>query len=463
MDVVPVAVVPLPDPGTTGRQPAAPEGFPDLWAVLAELLSAEAGAEPLPPEAVPALAVGGPAPEEASGDPEPQDPGTDAPQSDPGGLALVLAVPTPAPVPDQAGLPSGETAGADAEPARPRLGSQAVDLPSLTETETAAEAEGRAQAPADPRAERLWGFWLPRARGAPPPGETAGAGAEPLRPPLGSQAVDLPSLTETETAVDADGRVQAPADPKAERLWGFWLRRARGTPPAAAGLRGPDGILLQAGEAKAEGRGPAPGPGAASPVAPEARGPQGFAAVSRPAAGTRGEHSRERPPGESDPKPVPAVGGTAGAEPAAPAEPQAAQPNPSRPPQPPPAVDQVSRAVRVAIRTGSDRMTVQLEPEHLGRVQVEVAREAGGLTAHIRVETPQAHQLLVNELPALRAAAETRQVPLVQVAVEFDRGGGRHGGRPDPRPRGRRRAPDPLDDEVTVRSAWMPWGFETRI
>lgn len=400
MDVVPVAVVPLPDPGTTGRQPAAPEGFPDLWAVLAELLSAEAGAEPLPPEAVPALAVGGPAPEEASGDPEPQDPGTDAPQSDPGGLALVLAVPTPAPVPDQAGLPSGETAGADAEPARPRLG---------------------------------------------------------------SQAVDLPSLTETETAVDADGRVQAPADPKAERLWGFWLRRARGTPPAAAGLRGPDGILLQAGEAKAEGRGPAPGPGAASPVAPEARGPQGFAAVSRPAAGTRGEHSRERPPGESDPKPVPAVGGTAGAEPAAPAEPQAAQPNPSRPPQPPPAVDQVSRAVRVAIRTGSDRMTVQLEPEHLGRVQVEVAREAGGLTAHIRVETPQAHQLLVNELPALRAAAETRQVPLVQVAVEFDRGGGRHGGRPDPRPRGRRRAPDPLDDEVTVRSAWMPWGFETRI
>lgn len=396
MDVVPVAIVPLPDTGTTGRQPAAPEGFPDLWAVLAELLSAEAGAEPLPPESVPALAAGAPAPEDVSGDPGPQEPGPKAVQPDPGGLALVLAVPTPAPVPGQPGLSSGEAAGAGAEPARPPPGSRAVDLPTLTKPEPDAEPDGRVQAPADPKAERLWGFWLRRARGAPPAAREGGKG------------------------------------------------------PGGAVPRGADGVLPEAGESKADGPGPAPGPGAASPATSE--------------AASRGEHARERAPGESGPKPVPAVAGAVEADPAAPTKSHAAQPNASRSPQPPPPVDQVSRAVRVAIRTGSDRMTVQLEPEHLGRVHVEVAREAGGLTAHIRVETPQAHQLLLNELPALRAAAETRQVPLVHVAVEFDRGDGRHGDRPDPRPRGRRRAgAESLEDEVAVRSAWMPWGFETRI
>ncbi|NOY44178.1 MAG: flagellar hook-length control protein FliK [Deltaproteobacteria bacterium] len=121
--------------------------------------------------------------------------------------------------------------------------------------------------------------------------------------------------------------------------------------------------------------------------------------------------------------------------------------------------------MRLAVHRGGERVTVQLEPEHLGRIHVEVVREGGRLSAQIRVETPQAHQLLAAELPALRAAAEARQVPLIHVTVELDHGQGRgEGGDPGPRRRHRRPAGgDPVEEEVSVGTSWMPWGFEARI
>jgi flagellar hook-length control protein FliK len=129
----------------------------------------------------------------------------------------------------------------------------------------------------------------------------------------------------------------------------------------------------------------------------------------------------------------------------------------------------VAQAVHIAVSRGGDRVAVHLEPEHLGRVEVILSRDAGGVTAHLRVESPQAHQALASELPALRQALEARGVSLVHVQVDLD-DHSQGGQRPGREAGGRRRrgasggGPGELaQDLLTGAERWRPWGFEALI
>lgn len=111
-------------------------------------------------------------------------------------------------------------------------------------------------------------------------------------------------------------------------------------------------------------------------------------------------------------------------------------------------------------------MTVKLEPESLGKVQVVLSREGAGITAHFRVETPQAQQALLAEAPLLRESLESKGVPLVQVSVDVDgdrrarqgswtdKKGSR---RPAPRQGGR------VEELASFGSAQQSRGIDTRV
>lgn len=225
---------------------------------------------------------------------------------------------------------------------------------------------------------------------------------------------------------------------RAERLWGFWLRReaeaaAARSPEAASeetlaatGPRAPGRELVEGADALAKAARPGETP------APEA--PRGSAAA-------------------------PAEGASKASE---------AGPRPQTAPTPP---HQVAHAVRMAVSRGGDRVTVRLEPEHLGKVEVVLAREpaGAGLTAHLRVENPQAHQTLSTEMPLLRQALEARGVNLVHVQVDLDdrqAGGERAGKGPANRSRrgGGPQAAAGEGEDLAVRAhPWRPWGFEAVI
>jgi flagellar hook-length control protein FliK len=115
-------------------------------------------------------------------------------------------------------------------------------------------------------------------------------------------------------------------------------------------------------------------------------------------------------------------------------------------------------------------VTVQLEPESLGKVHVVLSREAGGVLAHFRVETVQAHQALQGDLPQLRQVLESRGVPLTEVFVELDHGEARGqeqdrwGGFDGRRRFGSgRRLVEPADDSDLRSTPATPWGFDARI
>ncbi|GAB4263595.1 MAG: hypothetical protein Kow0092_14670 [Deferrisomatales bacterium] len=182
-----------------------------------------------------------------------------------------------------------------------------------------------------------------------------------------------------------------------------------------------------------------------APGSPEGTGP-------RPPAG-RAEREGEGP------------GIAAGSTETARSAPRAQGGAPSAPPprsHPAGPAQQVAQAVRVVWARGGDRVTVQLEPEHLGKVHVVLAREAEGITAHFRVESAQAHQALTAEAPALRQALEGRGIPLVQVHVDMDgREEQRQGAQQRRTARKGARALDEAPESAQPSpGGWKPWGFD---
>ncbi|MHB8766092.1 MAG: flagellar hook-length control protein FliK, partial [Deferrisomatales bacterium] len=155
--------------------------------------------------------------------------------------------------------------------------------------------------------------------------------------------------------------------------------------------------------------------------------------------------------GRVEPEPAPAA-----KHPEAPAP--AAPPSPGR---------QVAQGVRVALARGGDRVTVQLEPAHLGKVHLVLTREEGGVAAQFRVETPQAQQALTGDLPALRQALEAKGLNLVHAWVDLahDRSGGREEGqRPSHhRRRAARVAPVGDGEGRPEPGPWRGRGFEARV
>jgi flagellar hook-length control protein FliK len=82
--------------------------------------------------------------------------------------------------------------------------------------------------------------------------------------------------------------------------------------------------------------------------------------------------------------------------------------------------EQVSKVLHLSMSPRGDSVTVQLEPEHLGKVQVVLIREAQGLVANFRVETPAAHGALIAEASELRRGLEAQGIQLVRVSVELE-------------------------------------------
>jgi flagellar hook-length control protein FliK len=127
----------------------------------------------------------------------------------------------------------------------------------------------------------------------------------------------------------------------------------------------------------------------------------------------------------------------------------------------------VLHAIRVSLSREGDRVTVQLQPAGLGKVELMVAREGGELAAHFRVETPEAHQALLAEAPALRNALEAKGISLIQVSVDLEGRADDRGGAPG---RGRRAGRRPANgsegaplESSSPAPGWRPWGFEARV
>lgn len=296
--------------------------------------------------------------------------------------------------------------------------------------------------------------------------EAAPAARGPRRYGWGSQGGMEPAVTRVRAAEEFRGR--------SERVWGMWLRnrfpgaadaqeqappwgQARGNAGSGEGEAGETVLTASAPTSSATWT-VVPTSGGEALGGDEGAEGRSDAPLERRAASTDA--------GSVSARDVPAAREGQG--------PRAASPTPStRPAAAPP--QQVAHAVRVAVARGSDRVTVQLEPESLGKVQVELARDGSGVTAHFHVETPHAHEALLGGVGALRQALEAKGLVLSQVHVDLDDGSSR--GRPqDDRGRSRRRrgrdvadgsngpgAVEGRTETPPVAHSWRPWGFETRI
>ena len=243
----------------------------------------------------------------------------------------------------------------------------------------------------------------------------------------------------------------------AERLWGFWVRSGAVPDPRGATGGGDESALTWADTVRGDGSAAGESPNQSAPeLAASVR--RGFVSAKAANAETGSSPSNETP--------APDVAPLAKADAKLPPE----QPWGSRPAAPlgPPA--QAAQAVRVCFARGGDQVTVHLEPESLGKIDVYLARESGGVEAHFRVEKPETFHALQAELPLLRHALESRGVPLTHVFLEQESGEERG---PDPwgwrwERRGRRSRVESAElggaqgvGQPTLYA--RPWGFETRI
>ncbi|MBL6454017.1 flagellar hook-length control protein FliK [Belnapia sp. T6] len=128
-------------------------------------------------------------------------------------------------------------------------------------------------------------------------------------------------------------------------------------------------------------------------------------------------------PGLSPPPPVPA------AEPATPAAPFA-----STPPPLPPARQVAQATITLALGNGqAPRLTVALEPEALGRVEIRIERGAEGEPASVRVlaERPETLALLQRDQRELDRSLSLAGISVPEGGLQFGlaTGGGEGGGR----------------------------------
>jgi flagellar hook-length control protein FliK len=154
-----------------------------------------------------------------------------------------------------------------------------------------------------------------------------------------------------------------------------------------------------------------------------------------------------------------ATGAATGVATAAPASTGSSVPTPPAPATLPPYVQVVAAALPLRTQgDGSHRITMQLAPPELGRVEVEVHVQAGEVRVHLRADEAAAGALLHESIAELRRSLETQGLRVVDVAVDTrahdhdDPGTHRRGldesplgGAPDDR--------SPTDDDVARRNA----------
>lgn len=437
----------------------AQEGLAGEDAGLALLDSIEATAEALPP---------GSKEEEAQAD-------------DPGGEDAVLSLlatslaPTPPPAFD---VPSASPEVSEAEgigASGPALVSAPATVPPFVLPQTLVPAA----------ADELAAVQEPSVKGAAPlvpatdPGEApafVASTAEAARAAAPAHVNSKPwSGTEPPREKDAEptGDGKAPVRDRAgtERLWGFWLRRGRG-PAESPRFEMPRGQ----GAATGEKLPPPKSEAETEPVITLRPLPWGQDPERLPGPPVAPRVESDLPEAETPPEKPGAEHVAAAAGPAATKEaPTAAQdasaatkPSPyaSRAPAP---AEQVVRGIKLSLSPQGDKVTVQLEPGSLGKVELVLARNDDGVSAHFRVETPQAHQALLSEAPTLRQALESRGIPLVEVFVDMEdrRQQGAENGRSTGKNGSRRQAqPDEIrgaEHGTAPPGLAMAWGIDTRV
>lgn len=78
---------------------------------------------------------------------------------------------------------------------------------------------------------------------------------------------------------------------------------------------------------------------------------------------------------------------------------------------------QLQRGLAAALKDGGT-VTMRLNPEKLGAVQVRLDVQDGQVAAAFRVESPEARRLLDQELPALRSALEARGLDVDRIHID---------------------------------------------
>ena len=252
----------------------------------------------------------------------------------------------------------------------------------------------------------------------------------------------------------------------AERMWGYWLRTGAvgaqtGNDTAAGAEGGLLGKEAQAGGRPTELQTSAMGWDLVAAADPDSPAPGAGQGVGSEASTERAART------ETGTSPVPGAALTQQTERAAPASAVVSRAPPPPPPQPP---QQIANAVRIAILQGGDRVTLQLEPETLGKVHVVLMHSEEGVRANFRVESPLTQQALQADTALLKQALEARGVNVAHVSVELEQGDQQTRDPLGRQAQGRRRRlgdggddAEMLLDDVGLRpESWRPWGFEAR-
>lgn len=111
-------------------------------------------------------------------------------------------------------------------------------------------------------------------------------------------------------------------------------------------------------------------------------------------------------------------------------------------------LDQVTTAARLEIQQGRREISIQLDPPHLGKVQVRVSSEAGLVSARLEVTSPAVRDLLAANLEHLQSALEQAKVGIGHCSVSLNAGG--QGGAADPREPGAPASPQPAQSPRSV-------------
>ncbi len=80
-------------------------------------------------------------------------------------------------------------------------------------------------------------------------------------------------------------------------------------------------------------------------------------------------------------------------------------------------IQQVIERIRVTSGTDMNRMELQLYPEHLGRLQIQVMMKNGVLTAQIHAETEMAKEAIESQLQQLKETFQEKQLQVEAVEV----------------------------------------------
>jgi flagellar hook-length control protein FliK len=382
---------------------AAPAAGEDFAALLAGLGGAEPAAAPAPQGPVDAAATDQPPPQEAD-----QQPGADA-----ASLVAPMTVPLPIVAPVVA-------APVVAAPALPT----AAVAPTPSTADEAAVAEGTAP----------------------------GAGTPDLRPAAPAAAPQAPVTQATPSAL------VAPV-PSTSAATGPAPAEVTAAPSELPPTSAPDAVVLSV-PADVAGDSPVPALDVRSPASPaapvdgaqsagtavgEAVLPNEAAvpAVDVPNEVPRPEAAPAAPAAAAAPAGAGAEAGVAGPQPAdlragAPTTPAAAPPPPATPP-----ASQVAQLLTPVLSgpDGSYSLSLQLYPEELGAVQVEVLLRSGEIRLALHAPDEAAQAALRSALPDLRADLTAGGLTATSLSVDDGRPGTSSDRSPDRRPDGQGDAP----------------------